>query len=265
MEKKAVLVISFGTSHPDVLKSCIESTEKSIYQALPDYEPRRAFTSEFIVRKLAKRDGIIIDNPAQALERLKNERVSTVVVQPLHILPGYEYHEVKDAVIEFERSGCFDSLLLGEPLLYNNEDYVVTVEALKAQMQLSDNRTACILMGHGTSHFSNTCYYCLQSHMHDAGLNAYIANVEGVPSLDGIIHKLKGNGTKKILLMPFMLVAGDHAKNDMAGDEDSWKTILEHEGFEVEVHMHGLGEKEEFRQIFVQKALKAAGAMQLEA
>jgi sirohydrochlorin cobaltochelatase len=113
-------------------------------------------------------------------------------------------------------------------------------------------------MGHGTDHFSNACYYCLQSFIDESGLNAYIANVEGAPSLENVLGKLKRKETKKIKLMPFMLVAGDHARNDMAGEEDSWKTILEKEGFEVEVHMHGLGEKEEFRQIFAQKALETS-------
>jgi sirohydrochlorin cobaltochelatase len=115
-------------------------------------------------------------------------------------------------------------------------------------------------MGHGTKHFSNACYYCLQSHLRDEGLNAYIANVEGKPSLTDIIHRLREKRFERILLAPFMLVAGDHAKNDMAGEENSWKTTLEKEGFKVKIHMHGLGEKEEFRRIFVQKALKAAGA-----
>ena len=255
MGKKAIIVVSFGTSHPDAMKSCIESTENSIYQALPDYEPYRAFTSEFIVRKLAKRDGTLIDNPAQALERLKNAGFSTVVAQPLHMLPGYEYQEVKDAVSDFEKRGCFDRLLLGEPLLYANEDYAAVTGALKKHMPPSDNGTACILMGHGTGHFSNACYYRLQSHMQDAGVNAYIANVEGDPPLESVIKKIKKKGIRRIRLMPFMLVAGEHAKKDMAGEKDSWENILEKEGFEVEVHMHGLGEKEEFRRIFVRKAL----------
>ncbi|NSW91377.1 MAG: sirohydrochlorin cobaltochelatase [Firmicutes bacterium] len=264
MGKNAVLVVSFGTSYPDVLKSCIEGTEKLIYEALPDYEPRRAFTSEFIIRKLVKRDGIFINNPVEALERLKNEGFTHVVVQPLHILPGHEYHEVKDAVIEFEKSKAFKSISLGEPLLYNNEDYIQVVEALKTQLPENSEEKVTIFMGHGTSHFSNACYYCLQSFMDEAGLNAYIANVEGYPSLTGITRKVKENGMKRIVLMPFMLVAGDHARNDMAGGKDSWETILENEGFEVEIHMHGLGEKEAFRHIFVQKALKAVRAMQPE-
>ncbi|MFY9411357.1 MAG: sirohydrochlorin cobaltochelatase [Dethiobacteria bacterium] len=258
MEKNAVLVVSFGTSHLDTLNSCIEATENRIHEALPGFELRRAFTSNFIIKKLAKRDKVIIDKPQKALERLKNEGFTHVVVQPLHILPGYEYHKIKDVVMEFTRRRTFKSLLLGEPLLYNNKDYPVVVEALKTQLTLRDDETACILMGHGTDHFSNACYYCLQSFIDESGLNAYIANVEGAPSLENVLGKLKRKETKKIKLMPFMLVAGDHARNDMAGEEDSWKTILEKEGFEVEVHMHGLGEKEEFRQIFAQKALETS-------
>lgn len=264
MKNKAVLVVSFGTSYPDVLNNSIKVVENKIHEVLPDFELRRAFTSDFIIRKLAKRDGMVVDNPEGALNNLEKEGFTDVVVQPLHIIPGYEYQKVKDTVVEFINKGTFDSLLLGEPLLYNNEDYVAVVEALKVHIPLTDDGMACILMGHGTSHFSNACYYCLQSYMHKSNLNAYIANVEGVPSLDAIISELKRKGIKKVLLMPFMLVAGEHVKNDMAGKENSWKTILENKGFKVEVHMHGLGEKEEFRQIFVQKALKAAGLIKAD-
>ncbi len=261
MENRAILVVSFGTSHPDALKNCIETTENAIFSTLPDFEHRRAFTSQFIIRKLAKRDGVFIDNPQEALERLKNEGFRSVVVQPLHILPGYEYHEIFDAVMKERERKTFKSLQLGEPLIYNNEDYDEIVEGMKAQLTMEDSGTTCILMGHGTNHFSNACYYCLQSHMLEAGLNAYIANVEGDPSLECLIQKLKQKDIRKVLLMPFMLVAGDHAKNDMAGERESWKTLLEDEGFGVEVCLRGLGENERLREIFAKKALKAEAAI----
>ncbi len=258
MKKKAVLVASFGTSYPKVLSDCIESTEKSIREAFSGYELRRAFTSGFIIGKLAKRDGVNIDDAAGALEKLKDEGFSRIVVQPLHIIPGYEYHKVKKTVYEFERKKAFDEIVLGEPLLFNNEDYKTTIEAIKFQFKDISEDEAVVFMGHGTAHFSNACYYCLQSYMDEEGINAYIANVEGCPSLCDAISKLKEKNIKKIVLMPLMLVAGDHAINDMAGGEDSWKSILENEGFEVSVYMHGLGENEAVRRIFAAKALKAA-------
>ncbi|MBA1334340.1 MAG: Sirohydrochlorin cobaltochelatase [Firmicutes bacterium] len=257
VDKKAVLVVSFGTSYHDALKSSIESAERDIYEALPDYEPRRAFTSEFIVHKLAKRDGILVDSPVEALARLKDEGFTRVVVQPLHIIPGFEYHEVQNAVIDCEKSRAFQSICLGEPLLYNHDDYSMVVKALEVQLTPNGPGEAVVFMGHGTNHISNASYYRLQRCLDEAGLNAYIANVEGDPSFEAVRNRLHMSGVQRVCLMPFMLVAGDHAKNDMAGGDDSWKGVLEREGFRVDVHMHGLGENEAIRRIYVQKAIKA--------
>jgi sirohydrochlorin cobaltochelatase len=261
MGKGAVLVVSFGTSYHDAFKNCIESTEKLISEFLNTHELRRAFTSEIIIGKLARRDGIFIDNPKAALKKLKEDGFTRVLVQPLHILPGWEYHELKDVVIEFEKAGMFECIRLGEPLLYNSEDYLLVVEALKMQLPQNRKGSAVLLMGHGTSHFSNACYYCLQSFLHDAEPDAYIANVEGNPGLKEVIPILKKRKVEQIDLMPFMLVAGEHAKNDMAGGEGSWKTVLEKEGFKVETYMHGLGENEAYRRIFAEKALKTVKTM----
>lgn len=261
MAKKAILAVSFGTSCREPLKSCIEAAEDRLFEAFPSYEQRRAFTSEIIVNKLAERDGFFVETPAEALLRLTDEGFTRVVVQSLHVLPGYEYQELKDTVREFEEGGAFSAVSLGEPLLYAHEDYGSSVEALKKQLPPDKSGEAVLLMGHGTSHFSNACYYCLQNALQSAGLKVHIANAEGHPSLEELLPALKGSGLRKIHLMPFMLVAGEHAANDMAGGDRSWRARLEKEGFEVEVHMRGLGENEAFRQIYVRKALKAVKAL----
>lgn len=257
MKKNAIFVVSFGTSYPDALKNSIESTEKLIYKVFRGYEPRRAFTSELIIRKLKKRDNIHIDGPAEALQKLAIKGYSRIVVQPLHIIPGYEYHQVKQAVDEFRRKKVFEEIFLGEPLLFNSEDYKAVTEFLKVNLAGMSRDEGAVLMGHGTAHFSNACYYCLQSYMEKAGLRAYLANVEGCPTLEDVMDRLREKSISKIILMPFMLVAGDHARNDMAGSEDSWKTILEKEGFQVKTFMHGLAESDAVRNMFAKKALKA--------
>lgn len=253
MGENAILVVSFGTSYPDIIKKCIEKTEDRIGRMLPSYELRRSFTSDFIIKKLEKM-GMDIDDPHKALQRLYEDGFKNVLVQPLHIIPGYEYHDIYNTVEDFKRRNVFDSIFLGEPLLYQNEDYETALNGLK-ELNNTKSDSAYVIMGHGTSHFSNACYYCLQSHMEDRGLNAFIANVEGYPHIEKVILKLQQKGIKNVVLMPFMLVAGDHAQNDMAG-EDSWKSILKKNGFKVEVDMRGLGEREEFQEIFAQKAFK---------
>lgn len=257
MDKKAILVVSFGTSYPEALCNNIERVEKRIGAQLEEYELRRAFTSEIIIKKLKRRDGVTVLTPQQALEAMKDEGFTQVVIQPLHVLPGSEYHEVKEAVEVCKKENAFEKISLGEPLLYTQEDYAQVVEALKRQISPQKDGQAVVLMGHGTEHFSNACYYCLQSFMDRAGMNAWIATVEGLPELKDIIPVLKEKGVEQVTLMPFMLVAGDHAINDMAGEEDSWKQVLQEEGFEVEVYLHGLGENTAIQEIYTRKALQA--------
>lgn len=260
MEKKAILVASFGTSYPEALVACIESVERKIAGSLEGWERRRAFTSERIIRKLRKRDGVEVENPEEALERLKKEGFTRVVVQPLHVLPGFEFHEVKEAVEKYERQQCFEHISLGEPLLYEKQDYSDAVEALKQQLPSRAEGTAVVMMGHGTEHFSNACYYCLQSFLDREELNVFVATVEGYPELEDIVPVLKRKGVERVVLMPFMLVAGDHALNDMAGEEDSWKCCLQEEGFRVEVYLHGLGENVKVQEMYARKALKAVNS-----
>lgn len=250
--KKAILVVSFGTSYKDALKNSIESTENIIKDKFNDYDIKRAFTSNMIIRKILKRDNIKIDTPKEALGKLKKEQYEEIIVQPLHIMFGEEYEKIKTAVKEYKDS--FKSIKLGRPLLFKTEDYKIAVDALKNQMPNKvENDEAVILMGHGTEHEANAAYFQYDYYLKEyLNSNIYIANVEGVPSLDSVIPKLKEKDIKKVLLMPFMLVAGDHAKCDMAGDdEDSFKNILKSEGFEVEIYLKGLGENKEFQNIYV--------------
>lgn len=250
--KKGILVVSFGTSFFDTFKACIESTENRIKECFPEYEVRRAFTSYMILNKLKKEHNIHIDRTEEALEKMKQDGFTEVYVQPLHIMPGDEYDKIINGVNQYK--ACFDKLVLGRPILYREKDYTIAVEALKTQLPQMDERQAVVLMGHGSTHPANACYVLLQSILNDNGLdNVYVGTVEGYPLLENLICKLKQKNIREVTLMPYMLVAGDHATNDMASDEeDSWKSQLEKEDIKVNIYLHGLGENKAYQDIYVQ-------------
>lgn len=258
--KKAILVVSFGTTFPDTRKLTIESVENKIRAAFPEYEVRRAFTSRIIIKRLAERDGIQVDNEKQALDRLKAEGYTEVIVQPLHIEAGAEYEKIRSVVESYAKNKSFNRISLGRPLLYymgqedKTDDYVAAIKAVEMQLPKIGRRDAVVFMGHGGVHPSNAAYAALQMKLEDNGLkNVFVYTVEGYPSLEGVMEKLKINKIKKVTLMPFMLVAGDHANNDMAGDEeDSAKSRLIKAGFNVETYVHGLGENTAIQDIYVQ-------------
>lgn len=255
--KKAILVVSFGTTHKDTLELTIEKIEKRIKRTFPKYEMRRAFTAHMIIKILKDRDGIVTDTPEEALEKLKLEGFEEVIVQPLHIIPGAEFDYIKLVVDEYKRKGVFKKISLGRPALYFQEveeelpdDYKIFVEAVD---EVIPKDKAVVFMGHGSSHPANACYGCLQSVLLDLDKEKiYIGTVEGYPTIETIIRRLKKDNVKEVVLVPLMLVAGDHAKNDMASDEeDSWKCILESNGINSEVYLHGLGEIEKFQDIYL--------------
>jgi sirohydrochlorin cobaltochelatase len=259
--KKAIVVVSFGTSYLETLKLNIESVENHIRKAFPGYEVRRAFTSRTVIKRLAQRDGLQIDNEIQALERLQAEGYQEVYIQPLHIVPGAEYDKIKVLVAHYAhaKDKAFEKIRLGRPLLYcmgqdeHPDDYEIAIKALATQLPEAQPASAVVLMGHGGMHPANAAYAALQLKIEDAGLdNVFIYTVEGYPSLNRIIDKLKQKQVQKVTLMPFLLVAGDHATNDMAGEEESSaKSQLVAAGFEVDVHFRGLGENTAIQDIYV--------------
>ncbi|MCH3962931.1 MAG: sirohydrochlorin cobaltochelatase [Clostridium sp.] len=251
--ERGILIVSFGTSIPKILKSCIESTENSIKNAFKSYEVRRAFTSHMIIDKLKKDYNLSIDTVEEALEEMELDGFREVYIQPLHIIPGDEYDKLVASSCKY--SSRFESLVIGRPVLYRQNDYRIAVKALRTQIQkYCSHGSAIILMGHGSSHPINASYSMLQYMLRDEGINnAYIATVEGYPALENVIPQLEAKNVEKVMLMPFMLVAGNHAFEDMAGSlPDSWKNILEREGFDVKCYMHGLGENPCFHSIYIQ-------------
>lgn len=258
--KKAILVVSFGTTYADTRTATIDAVAEKIKMAYPEYDVRQAYTSRIIIKRLADRDGIKMDTEKQALEKLKNEGYREVIVQPLHIEPGDEYEKVSRIVEQYADNKVFDKIVLSRSLLYfmgqegRPDDYAEAISAVQKQLPKMEKHTAVVLMGHGGPHPSNAAYATLQLKLQDAGMNnMFVYTVEGYPDFEQLVEKLKANKFKKVVLMPFMVVAGDHASNDMAGDEkDSAKSQLKAAGFEVEVYLHGLGENPAIQNIYVQ-------------
>ncbi|WP_432665947.1 sirohydrochlorin cobaltochelatase [Wukongibacter baidiensis] len=257
--KKAIVVVSFGTSYADTRKVTIEACEEKITKAFPEYDVRRAFTSQIIINKLKERDNILVDNPTEALTKLKNEGFSEVYIQPLHVINGSEYDDIVAEASEFE--DAFDKLVLGRPLLTSVEDYRKVVQALAEEMPERSEKEAVVFMGHGTHHDANAAYACLDYVFEDEGQNnVFVGTVEGFPTIETVIKGLEKKNIEKVTLMPLMLVAGDHAQNDMAGDEeDSWKIILKGKGYEVETILRGLGEFPKIQDLYIEH-LKTAMA-----
>lgn len=260
--KKAIVVTSFGTTFDDARAANIESVEKAIKANFPDYEVRRAFTSKIVMKRLAERS-ILVNDLEQTLANLKKEGYREVVVQTTHLTPGEEFdNKVMATVNKHLQAKSFDKLFVGRPLLTyqgqngQTDDFVVMTNALKQQMpvlQLPDR--AIVFMGHGSPNRHNPAYGLLQERLTAAEMNAVVGVVEEVdhPNFEDALATLKEKGYKKVVLMPLMLVAGDHANNDMAGDEDdSWKNLLKKEGFQVDTYLHGLGENTAVQEIYVQ-------------
>ncbi|MDO4301181.1 MAG: sirohydrochlorin cobaltochelatase [Clostridia bacterium] len=251
--KKAVLVVSFGTSYNESREKTIGAVEKKIADAFPDYDQKRAFTSQIIIDKINDRDGEKIDNVDEAMQKLVDEGYGTVVVQPTHVMNGEEYDEMKELTAPYENK--FKSIKYGTPLLTSSDDYEKVIKAIAAETpQLEDKECAVVFMGHGTEHFANATYSALDYRFKSMGYdNAFVGTVESYPDLDKIKTDLANYNPKKVVLIPLMIVAGDHANNDMAGDEeDSWKTQLKKEGYEVECIIKGLGEYSGIQDMFVE-------------
>lgn len=240
--KPVILVVSFGTSYADTRELTIGAIEKKIQAEFPGYEVRRAFTSQIIIDKLLKRDKLEIDNVKAAMERLVKDGVKELVVQPTHVMNGEEYDEMMEQISEYKDK--FASFKVGRPLLTSSDDYKQLVEEVMAEMPKLGEKEGLVLMGHGTAHFANAAYAALDYVFKDMGHDrVFIGTVEGYPTFDEVLKQVEKAGLSKIYLAPLMIVAGDHANNDMAGDEeDSWKVMFKAKGFEVEPIIRGIGE-----------------------
>ena len=269
-----LLVVSFGTSFNGSRAADIGGIEKALQTAYPDWSVRRAFTAQIIINHVQARDDEKIDNMDQALERAVDNGVKNLVVQPTHLMHGAEYDELTEAVENYKDK--FESVKIAEPLLGEvgadetaiNEDKAAVAEAITAEAvktagfdsldAAKEEGTAFVFMGHGTSHTAKISYSQMQTQMEQLGYeNVFIGTVEGEPedtACEAVIEKLKNAGYKKVILRPLMVVAGDHANNDMAGDDDdSWKSQFEASGVfdSIDTQIAGLGEIDAIQQLYV--------------
>ncbi len=260
--KKAILVVSFGTSYNESREITIGAVENAIEENFADYEVRRAFTSQIIIDIIEERDGEKIDNVEEALDKLVEDGIDTLIVQPTHVMSGYEYSDVMETLESYEDK--FEELSVGTPLLTSEEDYQNVIDVITAETaEYNNDDTAIVFMGHGTEHEANSTYSNLQEKITEAGyVNYIIGTVEAEPTLEEVIELIEAGGYTNVVLEPLMVVAGDHANNDMAGDEDdAWKTILTNDGYNVECVLKGLGQFEGIQNIYVAHVQAAIDAL----
>jgi cobalamin biosynthesis Co2+ chelatase CbiK len=248
--QKAILVVSFGTSYFDALEKNIKALEDRIEQLYSDHKIYRAFTSKMIIKKLKEVHKLQIDTVSQALERMIQDGITELVVLPTHIINGVENDMMTEEITKQKEH--FHSITFGMPLLTTTNDYLTVVEIITKHYKPADH-TALVLMGHGTSHYANSAYPALDYTFKQQGYpNIFVGTVEGYPEIDHVMTLVKAYQPTKVTLLPLMLVAGDHAKNDMASDkEDSWNVLFKEEGFEVQTIVKGLGELEEIQDLYL--------------
>ena len=283
-----LLVVSFGTSYNDSRVEDIKGIEDALQEAYPDWAVRRAFTAQIIINHVQARDGEVIDNMQQALDRAVENGVKNLVVQPTHLMHGAEYDEMAEVLEQYQDK--FESVAIAEPMLGEvgddatviNEDKAAVAQAVAdAAVQeagfdsmeaAAEDGTAFVFLGHGTSHTAKVSYSQMQTQMEELGFkNAFIGTVEGEPedtACEAVIEKVKEAGYKKVIFRPLMVVAGDHANNDMAGsEEDSWKSMFEASGSfdSVDAQIAGLGRIDAVKQLYVDHTKAAIDSLGTEA
>jgi len=249
-EKKAILMVSFGTTFPDTRAKTIGALEKEFKKEFQDFEVRTAFTSRIIMRRIKENEGITYDNPSEALKKLKEDGYTHVLVQGTHIMNGLESETLKKEVALHKDD--FKVLKVSNPVLTVLDDYKAVASALAPTYKNLKKNEATVFIGHGTHHPGNSAYSMIENVFHEYySENVFFGTVEGYPTLDSVIKQLKQKKIKSINLYPFMVVAGDHAHNDIAGD---MKEELEKNGFTVKAYLVGLGENKGIRKIDIDHA-----------
>ena len=266
--KDAMVVMSFGTTYKDTRVKTIDATVDAIKAAHPNTKVITAFTSHIIRDRIQQKEGITYPTPEEALAELKKDGYTRVALASLDVIPGMEYNY--DAAVYNLYKNDFKKMTLGTSLMYwlgqehQTDQVIEPLKAVQSQFPKLGKEDGLLIMAHGTPDPSNAYYSVIQDRIHTLGMkNVFIYTVEGTPNLEQVIPQLKLHGIKHVTLMPFMMVAGDHANNDMAGNEpDSHKSILEKEGFKVDTYIHGLGENQNIRNLFVERANEAWDALE---
>ncbi|MFV0529256.1 MAG: sirohydrochlorin cobaltochelatase [Lachnospiraceae bacterium] len=250
--RRAILVVSFGTSYEDTRKITIEAIEQRVAEIYPEQKLYRAWTSKMIIAKLKKRDNLHIHNVKEAMQAMREDGITDVLIQPTHIINGIENELMKEDALSFQDS--FHSISFGTPLLTSVADNELVIDAVIEEFSFVKEDEVLVLMGHGTTHYSNSIYAALDYAFKDKGHpNFFLGTVEAYPSLESLVKMVRDYNPSKIYLAPFMIVAGDHAKNDMASDDpDSWHSQFSALGIPVVSILKGLGEYPAIRSIFIE-------------
>lgn len=248
--KKAILIVSVGSSHLDVLDKTTNKLEKKIADRFPEYRVCQAFSGEIILKKMKELAADTFYSVEEMLDRLAEEGIEEVIVQPTYIISGQENDKLRDMIKQYKNR--FKTIRKGKPLLSVKEDYQKTLEAVLEEAALEEGE-ALLLVGHGTEHHANTEYQNLEYTAYVQGnRNVFVATLEGHQKTNILMRKLEITGCSKVRLMPLLFVAGKHAKKDISGKENSWKTKLEEAGHEVVTTLTGLGEIEKIQDIFME-------------
>ena len=250
--KKAILAVSFGTSHNDTRKITIDAIEKDMQDAFPAYSLYRAWTSKMIIKKVNSRDGVHIYTVKEAMEQMLQDGITDVLIQPTHVINGIENDLMKEDALAFQEQ--FHSISFGDPLLTSEQDNLAVIDAITSEFKDLTKDEVLVLMGHGTTHYANAIYAALDYTFKDKGYqNIFLGTVEAYPTMESLLKMVHAYQPKKVVLAPFMIVAGDHAKNDMASNEpDSWYSQFKAEGYNVEPILKGLGEYPGIRKLFIE-------------
>lgn len=250
-DKKAILVVHFGSTVDETRGKTIDVINREYKHDFEDFEVREAFTSREIINKLSKR-GIDKDNPMEAMEKLAAEGYTHILVQTTNVMNGVETENLRNEVKMYEDK--FEVVRMGTPLLTDTEDYKEVAKVIRKEIP-ADKDTAVVVVGHGTHHYAGAAYAKMDYVFKAEGYeNYFVGTVEGYPAMSDVVSNLKAEGYKKVVLAPFMFVAGDHAMNDIAGD---WKEELEEKGFDVSLAIKGLGEYADIQHIYIHKSFDA--------
>ena len=257
MQDKAILVASFGTSHEETRQKNIVELEKEIERNFPQYKIYTAYTSD-MVRKILSKKGVEVQDAKTAFANMKSDGITQVMLQPTHLLYGDEFDKLCYMAIESEY--MFKSLKISTPLLSDIGDIKNVLNILKSENEISEGE-ALVLMGHGTEHFCNTVYAAMDYTAKAEGMhNVFVGTVEAYPLLQNVVSAVKKAGFTKALITPLMLVAGDHAVNDMASDDEgSWKTVFKKNGIEPRCKIAGLGQYSNIRKIYINHLKETMG------
>lgn len=258
MSAKALLVVSFGTSHDDTREKTIDRLEGELAKEFPDRRLYRAWTSSMVCERLRREGRAAVDSVLEAMLRMKRDGIRDVLAQPTHVLDGVENGLMRDDALAAVRD--FGAIRIGAPLLANDADVDKMARSIANDADALPPDEALLLMGHGTSGAANAMYVKLERRLHELGhRNVFVATVEALPTLDDVVPRLKANeALRRVTLMPLMIVAGDHAKHDMAGEQPgSWRNVLARHGYDVNCVLHGLGESQAVIGLLVEHARQA--------